>query len=122
QHYPPTLEIIEGLKSTGKRVVVLLREPNAGMLSYKKLNNGNYKESLADLEKFNKEYRKLEGVENVLIITYEDLVENTSTVITRVLNHLRLPVPQDINTVKLSKMRTASCVWVEVEGAKDYPT
>ena len=106
-HFPPTPEMLKLIRGTAKRVVILLRDPEAGMNSYKKLNVVNYKKSLGDLKKFNAEYRKLEGLENVCIVTYEDLIENTQSVLSRILTHYRLPLPSTLHTIELSKKRVA---------------
>lgn len=118
QHFPPTNETLKGIRDTGKNVVILLRDPEAGMNSYKKLNVGKYKESLADLKEFNERYRTLSGLQHVFIITYEELIENVSASMTKILNHLSLPVPPDIDKLELSKKRTTPEYYDILKGKK----
>lgn len=103
QHFPPTNNILEGIKNSGIPVVVLLRDPKQGMESYRKLGSSNYEASLEDLQRFYVGYNSLAGCWNVLIITYDDLTTQFHQTIIRVLNHFGLSVPGNILDVKLSR-------------------
>lgn len=108
QHIPPTKEVVDGLRDYGKNVVILLRNPEEGMNSYKKLGVLKYKESLQDLKLFNETYLKLASLPHILIVTYDEIVNETVPTLTKILNHYGLPVPPSISGVKLSKNRTES--------------
>ena len=109
EHILPTDEHLEYIKNIGAPVVVLLREPVECIKSYRRVlsvlpdKNIDYDEMRNELELFREKYLSLTDDDNYLIITYDEIVNDFTNAIKKIIVHYKKTVPDNVEKYILAK-------------------
>lgn len=109
EHILPIPEHLGIIEKINCPVVVLLREPEETIESYKRvfsvlpeLKDINYERLLEEVKEFYNTYKNLKS-DLYLIITFRDVVFNFNQTIEKIIKHYSLKVPKNLKKFELAK-------------------
>lgn len=109
EHILPIKEHLEIIDNIGKSVVVLLRDPKECVASYRRVLGViydikiNYDEMEKELRLFNDTYSQLTNKDIYMIIGYNEIVNDFTNTIKKVLLHYGKNIPDDVEHYRLQK-------------------
>lgn len=109
EHILPTSHHLEIINKINSPVVVLLREPEETIESYKRvfsvlpeLKDINYNKLLDEVKEFYNVYKNINN-DLYLIVTFRDIVFNFNQTIKKIIKHYGLNIPKNLKKFELAK-------------------
>jgi hypothetical protein len=109
EHILPIKSHLDIIKKINKNVVVLIREPEEIIESYKRVFSVmfnlkiNYERLLDEMKEFYSVYSAFDSDKRFLIITYKDIVLNFTETIKKIIKHYNFKTPVNIHKYELEK-------------------